>query len=116
MVSGPWLEFKLLRRKTYRTLLPRTGRYGPMCLAGPGESRYSTAGQPRGAKTPSDPPAPREEPMISTANRRQFLGSAAAAAAFSIVPRHVFGGPAYVAPSDKINLAYVCATTPGLGP
>ena len=52
--------------------------------------------------------------MISNANRRQFLETAAAAAAFSIVPRHVLGGPAYVAPSDKINLAYVGTGTQGL--
>jgi hypothetical protein len=52
--------------------------------------------------------------MTSNANRRQFLGSAAAAAAFSIVPRHVLGGPNVVAPSDKINLAYVGTGTQGL--
>jgi hypothetical protein len=52
--------------------------------------------------------------MTSNANRRQFLGSAAAAAAFSIVPRHVLGGPGYVAPSDRINLAYVGCGTQGL--
>jgi hypothetical protein len=52
--------------------------------------------------------------MISNTNRRQFLGSAAAAAAFSIVPRHVLGGPAYVAPSDQINLAYIGTGTQGL--
>jgi hypothetical protein len=52
--------------------------------------------------------------MISNANRRQFLGSAAAAAAFSIVPRHVLGGTGFVAPSDKINLAYVGTGTQGL--
>ena len=40
-------------------------------------------------------------------NRRKFLGSAAGAAAFTIVPRHVLGGPNYVAPSDKITLAHV---------
>lgn len=35
--------------------------------------------------------------------RRAFAG----AAAFLIVPRHVLGGPGYVAPSDKINLATI---------
>ena len=52
--------------------------------------------------------------MTFDANRRQFLGSAAAAAAFSIVPRHVLGGPGFVAPSDKINLAYIGTGTQGL--
>jgi predicted dehydrogenase len=41
-------------------------------------------------------------------SRRQFLGtSAAALAAFSVVPRHVLGGPKFVAPSDKVNVAVV---------
>ena len=38
--------------------------------------------------------------------RRTFLGrSAAAAAAFTIVPRHVLGGKGYTAPSDMVNVA-----------
>lgn len=42
--------------------------------------------------------------------RRQFLGQAiASAAAFSIVPRHVLGGPKFVPPSDKVNVAIVGA-------
>jgi predicted dehydrogenase len=47
-------------------------------------------------------------------NRRKFLGTAAGAAAFTIVPRHVLGGPAYVPPSDKITLAYIGVGTQGL--
>ncbi len=48
-------------------------------------------------------------------NRREFIGTAAAAtAAFTVVPRHVLGGPGYVAPSDKINLAYIGCGTQGL--
>ena len=39
--------------------------------------------------------------------RRQFLGGAAAAAAFTIVPRHVLGGARYVAPSEKLNIACI---------
>jgi hypothetical protein len=57
--------------------------------------------------------AAREEQMTSSANRREFLGTAAAAA-FSILPRHVLGGPGVVAPSDKINLACVGTGTEGL--
>ena len=46
--------------------------------------------------------------MASDMNRREFLGSAAAAAAtFTIVPRRVLGGAGFVAPSDKITLACV---------
>jgi len=52
--------------------------------------------------------------MAPDMNRRQFLGTtAASAAAFSIVPRHVLGGPNYVAPSEKINLAYIGCGTQG---
>jgi len=39
-------------------------------------------------------------------SRRQFLG-AAAAATFTIVPRHVLGGPGQTPPSDKLNIAGV---------
>jgi len=48
-------------------------------------------------------------------NRREFMGSAAAASlAFSIVPRHVVGGPAFVPPSDKLVLAYIGCGTQGM--
>lgn len=48
-------------------------------------------------------------------NRRDFLGSAAAASlAITIVPRHVLGGPGYVPPSDKITLGYIGCGTQGL--
>ncbi|NLT71916.1 MAG: Gfo/Idh/MocA family oxidoreductase [Verrucomicrobiaceae bacterium] len=43
-------------------------------------------------------------------SRRQFLkGAAAAATGFTIVPRHVLGGPRHVAPSEKVNVALVGA-------
>jgi predicted dehydrogenase len=39
-------------------------------------------------------------------SRRDFIGkTAVAAAAFTIVPRHVLGGPGYTAPSDMVNVA-----------
>lgn len=42
--------------------------------------------------------------------RREFIAkSAAAAAAFTIVPRHVLGGSRFVAPSDKVNVALIGA-------
>ncbi len=41
--------------------------------------------------------------------RRHFLGAAAAATAFTIVPRHVLGGTKFVAPSEKVNIAIVGA-------
>ncbi len=42
-------------------------------------------------------------------NRRQFLQASAATVAATIVPRHVLGGPNYVAPSDKVNIALIGA-------
>lgn len=46
--------------------------------------------------------------MSPEVNRREFLaGAAAAAATFTIVPRHVLGGSGFVAPSDKITLACI---------
>src|SRR3970040_2361391 len=45
-----------------------------------------------------------------TATRRDFLATTpAAAAAFTIVPRHVLGGPRFVPPSDKVNVALIGA-------
>ena len=38
-------------------------------------------------------------------SRRRFLGTGAAAAAFTIVPRHVLGGAGFVPPSEKLNIA-----------
>ena len=40
-------------------------------------------------------------------SRREFLGTTAAAAAFTIVPRRVLGGPGHVPPSERINLAMI---------
>ena len=41
-------------------------------------------------------------------SRRRFVTTAAsAAAAVTILPRHVLGGPGFVAPSDKVNVAVI---------
>src|SRR5262245_57759757 len=53
-----------------------------------------------------------ESPMRTSEriSRRRFLkASAAAAAVFSIVPRHVLGGRGFVPPSDKVNIALIGA-------
>lgn len=39
--------------------------------------------------------------------RRQFLGSAAAAGLFTIVPRRALGGPGHVAPSEELTKAVI---------
>lgn len=47
--------------------------------------------------------------------RRDFVKTAAAgAAAVTIVPAHVLGGPRHVAPSDKLNVAYIGLGTQGI--
>ncbi len=46
-------------------------------------------------------------------SRRQFMGGAAAAAAFTIVPCHVLGGRGRVAASEKLNVA--CIGVSGMG-
>jgi predicted dehydrogenase len=43
-----------------------------------------------------------------------MLTGGAAATAFVIAPRHVLGGPGFVAPSEKIALAYIGCGTQGL--
>jgi len=40
-------------------------------------------------------------------SRRRFMGGAAVVAAFTIVPRHVLGGPGNTPPSEKLNIAGV---------
>lgn len=46
--------------------------------------------------------------------RRTFVGTTAAATAFTIIPSHVLGGRRHVAPSDKLNLAYIGCGTQGI--
>ncbi len=54
----------------------------------------------------------RSNPKI---DRRKFIGRAAAgAAAISIIPSHVLGGPGRIAPSDKIHVANIGCGTQGL--
>jgi predicted dehydrogenase len=38
-------------------------------------------------------------------SRRDFIGTAAAVAAFTVVPKNVLGGPGNVPPSEKLNIA-----------
>ena len=38
-------------------------------------------------------------------SRRDFMGTAAAVTAFTIVPRSVLGGRRNIAPSEKLNIA-----------
>jgi predicted dehydrogenase len=53
-------------------------------------------------------PADSETKLNCPVSRRQFMkGAAAASAAFMVMPRHVVGGPGFVAPSDKLNIAGV---------
>lgn len=42
-----------------------------------------------------------------TLSRRDFMGAAAAIGAFTVVPRHVLGGPNHTPPSEKVNIAGV---------
>jgi len=47
--------------------------------------------------------------------RRKFIGTMAAATfGATILPRHVLGGKGFLAPSDKINVAYIGCGTQGL--
>lgn len=48
-------------------------------------------------------------------SRRSFLGTTAAAAAFTIIPRHAMGGAGYTAPSDLINVAGIGVGSQGGG-
>ena len=65
---------------------------------------------------PHEARMPHEESMNQepTAGRRRFIASASVAAAATLVPRHVLGGPGFVAPSDKVNVALIGAGGQGL--
>jgi predicted dehydrogenase len=52
-------------------------------------------------------PAKKVKQQKTKISRRDFMNGALAAAAFTIVPRHVLGGKAYAAPSDKLNIACI---------
>ena len=47
--------------------------------------------------------------------RRDFMGMAAATTAFTIVPRHVFGGSDNNPPSEKLNIAGIGVGGRGAG-
>ena len=50
----------------------------------------------------------------SRLDRREFVRATAAASALTILPRHVFGGPGRVAPSDRLNIAQIGCGTQGI--
>ncbi len=53
--------------------------------------------------------------LVGSVSRRKFLGQAATAAiGLSIIPRRVLGGAGYVAPSDKVNIAFIGVGSQGL--
>ena len=57
-----------------------------------------------------------KKPESKKLSRRNFLGTAGtAAAAFTIIPRHVMGGKGYTAPSDMINVAGIGVGSQGGG-
>src|SRR6185503_19449959 len=70
----------------------------------------------QGVTNDAQPEKPADTPLKTAAmNRRKFVELAAsAAAAFTIVPRHVLGGKNFIAPSDKITLAYIGVGTQGI--
>jgi predicted dehydrogenase len=45
--------------------------------------------------------------IVESGRRRFLAGAASTVAATTILPRHVLGGPGFVAPSDKVNVAVV---------
>ena len=48
-------------------------------------------------------------------SRRDFMGAAAAVAAFTVVPRHVLGGAGNTPPSERVNVASIGAGGMGAG-
>src|SRR5215471_11294906 len=60
------------------------------------------------------PQATHKAPTISVSRRKFLEQSTGAALAFSIVPRFVLGGPGFVPPSDKVNIAFIGVGAQGL--
>src|SRR3954453_7145102 len=57
-----------------------------------------------------------ERPPAGGPSRRGFLTAGGGAAfAFTIVPRHVLGGPGYLPPSEQVNVAGIGAGGMGAG-
>ncbi|MBI4657386.1 MAG: Gfo/Idh/MocA family oxidoreductase [Verrucomicrobia bacterium] len=63
---------------------------------------------------PTKPSQRTNEPKPALSRRNFILVGGAAATAFTIVPRHVLGGQGFVAPSEKITMAYIGCGTQGL--
>ncbi len=58
---------------------------------------------------------PAKSSTQSVISRRKFVGlTASSVLAATIVPRHILGGKGYIAPSDKITLAYIGIGTQGI--
>jgi len=58
--------------------------------------------------------APRHSQSSGVSRRKFIATSGAVAAAITIVPRHVLGGPGFVPPSEKVTVAYIGCGTQGL--
>src|SRR3989475_242268 len=54
------------------------------------------------------------QPQPTGFSRRKFIQAGAVATAFTIVPRQVLGGQGFVAPSEKITVAYIGCGTQGI--
>jgi hypothetical protein len=57
----------------------------------------------------------KDDPKNNTSRRSFIKTGAIAAAAFTIVPRHVLGGKGFLAPSDKLYIAGVGVGGKGYG-
>jgi predicted dehydrogenase len=57
----------------------------------------------------------KKNPGKKSVSRRSFLGTTAAAAAFTIIPRHALGGKGHIPPSDMINVAGIGIGSQGGG-
>jgi predicted dehydrogenase len=56
-----------------------------------------------------------QDSVQGSVSRRQFMAQTATAAiGFTIIPRRVLGGPGYVSPSDKVNIAFIGVGSQGL--
>ncbi len=54
-----------------------------------------------------NPSADKKKQLLGKLTRREFVTGASRAAALTVLPRHLLGGPGYVPPSERIHIACI---------
>ena len=91
---------------------PQKMRLAPLAVAMPSSKALPGSEQPAELMNNAGDSQPHHPGTMLS--RRRFLGGAATAAAFTILPRHVLGGAGHVSPNSKLTLAAIGTGGQGL--